>query len=236
MSYDPIFVQATNNRFTKSGIYQNSSSNLKNYKINDGKNIRNKHRNSFDREFNDPNFAQFANEAYASRDGYAIRLNPATGRKEMFVAGTRDLNDWILNTADMMLYSGDALLTEQAKKMAPWRDQKRIKFLEKLDYPRVEQTRYFEEIARKENVSRIYGHSRGGAIVSDMDTDASKIGLDAAMIIASNKDTVNFYEGENYLYTGLFDYAIGYTGTHNVHYNHSLSPHKVWKSHSGKDN
>ena len=48
---------------------------------------------------------EFLTAAYDNPNGYAIRINPMTGKKEMMIAGTRSRNDygvrdWVQNVAE----------------------------------------------------------------------------------------------------------------------------------------
>lgn len=189
----------------------------------------------------DPKFTSFARAAYSSEDGYAIRINPMTGQKEMFIAGTRDLPQWGLNVLDTALYGGDKLLDAEINLMKhafteetgiPLPHHKRLKLLGRLDFARHKKEQFFAEIARKNGVDVVYGHSRGAAMAADLDLPGvAKIGLDGAMVLANETDTLNLEEGGGLNPLGLFDEAIGFTGEQNVNFDLSTwSPHKVWKS------
>ena len=136
-----------------------------------------------------PGFSDFANDAYAADRGYAIRTNPYTGRNEMFVAGSRNRNDWLANLAETAYYN--------APKILPWhlRPIARIA-INQLPTPFGYRRRYahdLEQIARDNDVQTIYGHSRGAGIVSDIQGPFDRVGLDGAMIIAKdrNRDMFN---------------------------------------------
>jgi hypothetical protein len=200
----------------------------------------------------DPNFAGFMKDAYNSEQGYALRINPVTGKTEMAIAGTRaGHKQWALNVWDGVIYgtekAGSHYINKYGKRvvenlredlnetipglgyMVPdWRDVN-LSVLEQLDPWRQEKQKYLEEVARDNDVDVIYGHSRGGALLADMDTDAQKVGVDAAMIIAHNTGMLNINEGGGHNPLGLFDAAIGLTGQQNVYKDYSeFSPHKVW--------
>lgn len=194
-------------------------------------------------DLNDPSFKDFVNQGYESEKGYSIRINPRTGQKEMFVAGTRNASQWGLNLLDTVLYSADkglnimlndlevaaqeAVGIESPTPMFPVD----IKMFQHIDVPRNRKQQELAAIAEENDVEVIYGHSRGGAMVSDMDVSAQKIGLDAAMLIAHNKDTLNINEGGGINPLGLFDEIIGVTGKNNYHYDASTwSPHRVWRT------
>ena len=179
-------------------------------------------------------FAEFANAAYENPEGYAVRINPLTGQKEMFIAGTRTQQDWFSNVAEVRPLGGGLITRTEFGHLAdtlqssggwehhatPWRDEAQKKY---------------EAIAEEEGIEVIYGHSRGGAIVADMDLPGSvqKVGLDAAMVIADNKDMYNYYEaGEGVRgwrwIKSRFDAMIGISGKHNKHLDKSSRFHQVW--------
>lgn len=188
-------------------------------------------------------FKDFVAAGYDSEDGYSIRINPNTGQKEMFVAGTRHGSQWALNALDTVLYGADKVLSSgvnlaekalfeellgEEPEEAPL--PVNLKLLSRIDIPRHKKEKFFEKIARDNGVEVIYGHSRGGAMIADMDIpNVEKVGLDAAMLIARNSDTLNISEGGGLNPLGLFDEIIGLTGKDNVHYDASaFSPHRVW--------
>jgi len=142
-------------------------------------------------------FDKFAQEAYKAPRGYAIRVNPSNGQKEMFVAGTRNVFDWAANLVEFK-YGGNTFYRKRAAER-------------------------YRKIANANQVDVIYGHSRGGALIGDIvDTKARKVGLDAAMVISSKKDTTNYRN------KGYFDRAIGLTGKKNKVIK-SKRFHKVWQ-------
>lgn len=151
-------------------------------------------------------FDSFVIQAYANKEGYAIRINPITGEKEMMIAGTRTKQDWASNAIETL--ENKVLGTPYT----PWRSKA---------------TRKYERIAKKEGIDIVYGHSRGGAIVADMNVPATKVGLDAAMVLASNKELWNLNEGGTRV-TGLFDRGIGLTGRNNESLDLGKGIHKVW--------
>lgn len=161
----------------------------------------------------DPSFKQFAKAAYDAEEGYSIRTNPSTGKKEMFVAGTRELAQWALNIYDGLLH------------------QYGLGQIQILDPFKFKKQNELGQIATDNNVSVVFGHSRGGALVADMPlpTCTQRIGLDAAMMIAANKNIINLNEGGGYNPMGAFDAYIGQSGLQNVTIDHSpWTPHKVW--------
>lgn len=125
-----------------------------------------------------PLFQEFAKEAYSAPDGYSIRINPVTNKKEMFVAGTRDLSQWALNFYDGLLH------------MYGYGN------IQILDIWRFRKQNELGQIATDNGVEVVYGHSRGGALVADMPLNqcTQRVGLDAAMMLAVNKNMVNLNE------------------------------------------
>lgn len=178
-------------------------------------------------------FADFAREAYSSGKGYSIRTNPLTGEKEMFVAGSRSVGDWILNVYDGAIYGAENVASSKAD--AFWDDSK----LPKNKRPKLSWADPFRKygewrlgrIARREGVDVVYGHSRGGALVADMNVgNAKKIGLDSAMWIATNKELDNYNQGGDmdHPFQQSFDAAIGLTGKKNHTLNLGDHFHHAW--------
>lgn len=160
-----------------------------------------------------PSFQVFASDAYAAPDGYSIRINPETGKREMFIAGTRSPEQWILNIYDMYIHHRLAPLAEY------------------FDPFRYFKQRFYASIIDTEKIQIVYGHSRGGALVADMNITAScvqRVGLDSAMVLAKNRNMLNIYEGGTGV-NGVFDEFIGIGGQRNVSLDHSPDVmHKVW--------
>lgn len=192
---------------------------------------------SVKRVIGNESFNDFAIDAYASKDGYAIRINPLTGEKEMFVAGThgptelRGLGQWGLNLWD----TGIAILEHPSDVLGPefqwttdtltWLRGKGLDPVPWLDPWRQRTQKRLAKIAKEQGVDTIYGHSRGGALVADMDVNdgVKKVGLDAAMLLASDRDMQNFREDQ------LFDYIIGLGGQRNeTGVNEGPKFHSVW--------
>jgi len=133
----------------------------------------------------------------------------------MFIAGTKPPGhgQWLLNVWDIPWYNLTAATGLKGfEVMDPWRYKK---------------TRYFERIAKQEGVDVIYGHSRGAAIVADMElpSNTTKVGLDGAMSIAADKDMLNLQE---HGFTGFFDKVIGASGENNVNFDLGPKLHSVW--------
>lgn len=179
-------------------------------------------KNKIDEIISQPDFEYMMSAAYSHHLGehgdntglgISIRTNPHTGEKEMFVAGSQGWKDWTLNVVDAVYYGGEKLFHKPIDKA--WEKYTNLPayFRPKLyefDLYRQEREKKISEIAKSEHVDTIYGHSRGGAVVADLDYSGRKIGLDAAMIIAANT------EMPDYKRPGLFDYTLGLTGKQNV--------------------
>lgn len=108
------------------------------------------------RTVNDKSFGDFADKAYKAKRGYAIRRNPTTGEKEMFVRGTtfkRGGVEWLQNLAEAPGFAnvglGEQLVGDFSRHI------------------RGKYSKFLSGIAKKERVTVIYGHSRGGAVVND---------------------------------------------------------------------
>jgi hypothetical protein len=135
--------------------------------------------------------------AYASEDGYSLQVNPYTGDTEMFVRGTTFKGygrEWASNVleSDIVKYGFGG----------PY------KYLSKHSQNKREShAKHLSDIARKNGVKVIYGHSRGATIVADMDVPgASRVGLDGAFIIANRHKTGGMV---NYRQRQGFDALIG---------------------------
>jgi hypothetical protein len=144
------------------------SAQLTNYKFKaSGPHIRQSNESTDRYTFRNTSFDKFSQQAYKNPSGYAIRVNPANGKKEMFVAGTRNVFDWAANLAETK-YGGNMFYRKRAAEK-------------------------YRKIAQANGVDVIYGHSRGGALIGDIvDTKARKVGLDAAMVISKDKNTTNY--------------------------------------------
>lgn len=179
-------------------------------------------------------FKDLVNDAYNSRDGYSISKNPDTGELEMFIAGSRNEFDWKSNAYDYVAYNSERymspLLDEIWKKEFEQPAELRPN-LTWFDVPRKYREWKLGRIARNNNIQVIYGHSRGGAILADMNAgEARKVGLDAAMSIADNLDMQNYFEFgiQNKSKSKYFDQLIGYPGRNNEYMNLGPVPHQVW--------
>lgn len=148
----------------------------------------------------DTGFSSFVEESYSNPEGYAIRWNPRTHKKEMMIAGTRSGRDWLANLGDT-LWERNNLGFQRT----PWMERAMKKY---------------EAIARREGVSVIYGHSRGGAIVADMKFKGDKVGLNAAMLMGHNKTMTNYRGGS------MFDKVLATGGKKNIYKRSKF--HKVW--------
>jgi len=138
-------------------------------------------------------FHRFANKAYSAPHGYAIRVNKRTGEKEMFVRGTtfrRGGVEWLQNIAESPLSYAGGLVPTISRDVSKHFRRKYSKFL--------------SDIARKEKVDVIYGHSRGAAVVEDMHVPgATKLALDGATILNQRSTITNYRQSQ------LFDGIIG---------------------------
>ncbi len=175
----------------------------------------------------DPSFNDFAQEAYSSPRGYAIRRNPITGETEMFVAGTRSIGDHASNFID----GANRLVEDEAERL--WkRTGLPGQLMPHETLWRRNAVKHYNKVATEQHVDVVYGHSRGGALVSDMTVgpDVAKVGLSAATIIARNKDIWNTTSPD------LFSRGIGLTGTNNTVMDIPDSNwHQTWINHGTDD-
>lgn len=142
-------------------------------------------------------------QSYKNPDGVYIRTNPETGYKEMFVRGTTFKHfgyEWFQNTTE-----GAMRLFEKAANFMNVNEHN-VKSAEHLvNNIRDNYSDYVEHLAESNNVDVIYGHSRGGAVISKLDGEKYKlIGLDAATAIGyENSDLLNIRANQ------IFDKGIG---------------------------
>lgn len=135
-------------------------------------------------------FNDLADSAYKSKDGFAIKRNPSTNKNELFVAGTRTTKDWLANGYEAGLKAANL----PTKYFAPYRN----KFANKLD-----------KAIKQQKVDIAYGHSRGGALLGDTNSNIKKVGLDSAQLLNNNKNMLNIRQANK------FDWAISLTGKNN---------------------
>lgn len=147
-------------------------------------------------------FGTFGDQAYDAERGYRIRTNPLTGEKEMFVAGTRNAKDWLANlTEGVWMNTGLRQIP-----IDPFRYRTRY-------------SKELSDIAKEKGVTRVFGHSRGAALVNDMQGDFEKVGLDGAMMLAKDKNMMNLTGAGMFRHdpkTAVFDGIIGATGKANI--------------------
>jgi len=145
------------------------------------------------RNVNDPSFGLLARKAYSSKRGYSLRTNAKTGDKEMFVRGTtfkRGGVEWLQNVVESPIGTlaggGTALVGDVSRRF------------------RGKYSKFLSDVARKEGVKVIYGHSRGAAVVEDMRVPgAAKLGIDGATILNTRSTITNYRQKQ------LFDSLIG---------------------------
>lgn len=153
----------------------------------------------------------YANKGKKFRDvGISYRVNPLTGKNEMFVAGSSGMLDWVFNLTNGIFYGAEKVVGPKLDAVFKRTGGfvKRPKF-SGWNPDRNRQTLGIAREAKRHNVDVMYGHSRGGALVADADFSGTKFGLDAAMLIAENTDMVNFRR------PGIFDGFLGLTGKKN---------------------
>lgn len=131
-------------------------------------------------------------DAYASPEGYSIKVNPITGKKEMFVRGTARKGEWIQNALEA--------IPRKAYGFIPVGGASGVSMKIRREY-----AKKLDAVAEKEGVSVVYGHSRGAAVVSDMKHPSEKVGVDGAMLLArrGKRDFVNYRQAQ------VFDKLIG---------------------------
>lgn len=143
----------------------------------------------------DSNMTDFMADSYESGDGYVIRLNPLTGKKEMMIAGThpatsvKGAKEWVQNLMEA---------TENVvgrNRLSTHSEHHRNKFADRLI-----------DIAQEEDVEVVYGHSRGAAIASHFPEEFTVIGIDGASSIGERRPYINLIQSRGPL--GTFDNII----------------------------
>lgn len=166
----------------------------------------------------DSDINTFKTQAYVNPDGIAIRTNPITGRKELFIAGSRTSRDWMQNIAEGVDHSWDrvnAVMTtlgtaEKAKIVYDaegWAKAKAFdpsgaiimeeshNVFQSSTVARDSYAAYIDDIIREEDVEVVYGHSRGAAIMSGLKEDVVMIGLDGSTFIShDDADFINLVQ------------------------------------------
>jgi len=165
----------------------------KNERSSGGSSFRRSGANSVQRTINHKSFSDFANKAYKAKRGYAIRRNPTTGEKEMFVRGTtfkRGGIEWFQNFAETPVVEkfgmGEQLVGDVSRHI------------------RGQYSKFLSKVAVDNQVDVVYGHSRGGAIVNDMLVGKiRKVSLDGATILNRTPRVTNYRQKQ------AFDAVIG---------------------------
>jgi len=189
--------------------------------------------NSLDRtnQINTEDFKKSFDIAYDKKGskfrdvGLSYRINPLTGEKEMFVAGSQGLLDWVFNATNAISYGLDKYVSKNVnKQLKKVGIKKQLPKLYKINLDRRRQQKGIARMARKHKVDTMYGHSRGGALVADTDFSGMKYGLDAAMILAENTNMTNYRR------PGPFDAVLGLSGMDNQIVNSGRSIHWAYGS------
>lgn len=151
----------------------------------------------------------FRASSYTSNAGTAIRWNAALQCNEMFIPGTHwlDPRDHLQNIAEGAsalarnkflegVVTTAATVFEQPELIEAYQEYKQYA-IAAGDASKEFRRKYADELAqlaKKYNVKVIYGHSRGAAVMSDMNVEgAVKIGLNGATeLVDGDPDFVNF--------------------------------------------
>lgn len=162
-------------------------------------------------------FNSVMDRAYNSPSGYAIGY--VKGQKVMAVSGSRNTADWAYNAYEV---KNDTFLPNY------------------LTIPKL------NEIAKRNNVKVVIGHSRGARLVSGMKGPFQKAGFDGAMLLADWKDKkmLNIVQSRKYPrlpwqkrtrnFVQPLDRIIGATGRNNYYTPYSgKQPHFFYKDYPG---
>lgn len=149
-------------------------------------------------------FSSFRAQAYSNPDGLAIRVNPVTGDKELMIAGTRSPLEWWQNlqetassefegleraaewkgTYDKAGLAAEGAYGEAVDPMGAFIMNEAGNVLGTSTEIRDQFSRYIDTVIAREHVTVVYGHSRGAATASGLQSNVTIIGLDGAMEIA----------------------------------------------------
>lgn len=128
-------------------------------------------------------------KAYKSKSGFAFGWDPVKGKKTMYIAGTRSTGDWIHNYLD--------------------RFHPRVTASYNLHY-----AKKLADLAKKNDVEYVFGHSRGGATVANMKkiyNGPTYVAFDGALSLSKGSAGI-----PNIRQRTLFDKMIGGADNYNT--------------------
>jgi len=136
-------------------------------------------------------------KAYKSKDGFYVQNSSDVGNT-LYVRGTAKPTEWIQNILEGPLVP---LTTNPFLKVSRLGSLlARKNFANKLD-----------KVANENNVQQVYGHSRGDAVLSDMNFKGKKVGYDGATILRRPRTKY-----QNYRQNQWFDKLISLGGRNNI--------------------
>lgn len=141
--------------------------------------------------FDESRLGDFKDKAYGMPEGYSVRTNPVTGKKELFVAGTRTAKQWGQNVTEGLVHLGIV------NPLGLYSEHKKIEYIEEL-----------KDLIEEENIEVVYGHSRGAAFLGGIDLPIQKIGIDGATVLGHHDDFLNINQAP--VGGGVFDNLIGF--------------------------
>ncbi|BAJ40165.1 hypothetical protein [Protobacilladnavirus tenuis] len=183
---------------------------------------------------------EFSAAAYSAPSGVAIRVNPHTGLKEAFIAGTRGPLDWgrnIIEGADSIVSAGLHKVTNiMPKGELRNKAEAAANVLENVSVPgrisKILTRSEGEELAetfREEGVQVIYGHSRAGAILQYFpEEEFTTIALDGANIVGHDPMSAPNFSSDD-----IFSRTIGIGSRKRVELP-GRSFHKAWETKAKK--
>ena len=133
-------------------------------------------------------FVFLEKRAYKSPRGFAVGY--VNGNKVMYVSGSRNVTDWVLNVMDDFIPASKHHLSNRTAKN-------------------------LTKIALDQNIDVTVGHSRGGMLVAKMDIpDDKKLAVDGALRLAprDKADIMNLYQNQ------ILDKFIAARGTNKKKY------------------
>ena len=183
-------------------------------------------------------FQELIDTAYMEPRGYAI--GDIAGEKTMVVSGSRNIYDHALNVLDLVSQYGEDAVEYAADVggaefgVSPetvHKVRKAIDYVNPVTKISKISSYKLSNIAKKNGVKNVIGHSRGSKLVGDMKGPYNKASIDGAMVITPDKELVNFAQSRG------ADPLLAFSGKDNVWINQhngrfgltSRHTHYLWR-------
>lgn len=153
----------------------------------------------WDKYFDQSRLGEFKQKAYEDPYGYSVRVNEVTGKKELFIAGTRSSRQWAQNVSEGLVHLG------VVNPLGVVSEYSKLQYIEEL-----------KQLIEDQGIEVVYGHSRGAAYLGGIDLPIQKIGIDGATVLGPHDDFLNINQSIN-LGGGVFDNIIGFGHKNTLH-------------------